>query len=112
MPQPRQWYLLLHTPGPAVADAQSVFDHPGIEQHYAFLERRAADGTLIAAGPLADRRGEGMTILAASSMEQARRLAEEDDQSVVAGVLRVTLRPWQVVLAPGLPSDEADLERH
>ena len=101
MPEPREWYVLLHTPGPAVTAGQSVFDHPGIGEHYAFLRRRVADGSLVAAGPLADRAGDGMTVLAAPSIDEARRLAEEDDQSVVAGVLRVALRPWQVLMAPG-----------
>lgn len=102
MPQPRRWYVLLHTPGPAVDDRQSVFDHPGIQEHYAFLQRRAEDGTLVAAGQLADRDGDGMTILVVSSPERARQLAEDDDQSVVVGVLQVTVRPWRVLMAPAL----------
>ncbi len=98
----RTLYVLRHRPGPAVADRQSVFDHPGIADHLAFLRRRMADGSLVAAGPLGEGSGEGMTVLAASSLEAARRLAETDDQSVLAGVLTVDVHDWQVAMDPGL----------
>lgn len=100
MSDARTWYVLLHRRGPAVADGQPVFDHPGIGEHFAFLQRRQSDGTLIAAGPLADADGEGMTVLSAGSLEEARRLAELEDRSVADGVLTVTVRPWTVVMAP------------
>jgi uncharacterized protein YciI len=53
---------------------------------------------LIAAGPLTDVAGEGMTVLAAPSLREAIRLANVDDQSVVNGILQVTVRPWHVVM--------------
>lgn len=91
------WYVLAHRPGTAVTDG-NVFEHPGIGEHYAFLGRLRESGALIAAGPLTDVDGEGMTILAASSLDEAVRLATEDDQSVVNGVLQVTVRPWHVMM--------------
>lgn len=99
MADPQQWFVLLHRPGPAVNVGTSVFDHPGITGHYAFLQRRSEDKSLIAAGPLLDADGEGMTILTVDSEQLARQLAEQDDQSVRDGVLTVTVRPWQVVMA-------------
>lgn len=98
--EPRSWFLLLHVPGPAIPDGGSAFDHPDIAEHYAFLQRRAADGTLIAAGPLADQDGAGATVLAAESLAEAERLATHDDQAVMRGVLTVRVRPWTVMLAP------------
>ena len=98
---PRIWYVLLHTRGPAVDEGQSVFEHPGIGEHYAFLQRRATAGELVAAGPLTDEPGSGMTVLALPDLDTATRLATEDDQAVVTGVLRVQVRPWQVVMARG-----------
>lgn len=91
------WYVLTHRPGPAVTDG-NVFDHPGIGEHYAFLGRLRESGLLIAAGPLTDVSGEGMTVLIAPSLEEAVRLATEDDGSVVDGILQVTVRPWHVVM--------------
>lgn len=98
MTEPRTWYVLLHRAGPAVQPGQSVFDHPGIAEHYAFLQQIAA-GELIAAGPLADVDGDGMTVIEAGSLPAATELAESD-ASVRAGVLTVSVRPWRVMLAP------------
>jgi uncharacterized protein YciI len=58
-------------------------------------------GYLVAAGPLTDRAGEGMTVLrlpGAGRLEAATRLATEDDTSVAGGFLDVTVRPWQVMM--------------
>jgi uncharacterized protein YciI len=99
MTEPRNWFLLLHTPGPG-AEGVSVTEQPLFAEHFAFLQRMIAADFLIAAGPLADSEGDGLTVISAPSLEEARRLAEQDDQSVVGGLLAVTVRPWQVVLAP------------
>jgi hypothetical protein len=72
-----QWFALLHTPGPALPAGQSVFDHPGFAEHFAFLQRLAADGLLVAAGPLTDSDGDGLTVIRAESAEQAQQLAEQ-----------------------------------
>jgi len=94
------WFVLQHRAGPAVVAGTSLFDHhPGFAEHGAFLRRRVADGTLIAAGPLADADGEGMTVLRAESLEAAVALATEDDRSVAAGVLTVAVRPWRVLMS-------------
>jgi uncharacterized protein len=95
---PPTWFVLNHTKGPAVPDGEGVFDQPGISEHYAFLQRRLAAGELVAAGPLPDLPGEGMTVLSVASFEEAQRLAREDDQAVVTGVLDVVVRPWKVVM--------------
>lgn len=95
----RTWYALLHRPGPAVEAGRSVFEHPGFADHVAFLQRLAAAGTLLLAGPLTDVDGDGMTVIVADSLPAAVALAESDD-SVRAGVLSVTVRPWQVRMAP------------
>ena len=97
----RDWFVLLHAPGPAVPDGSRISEHPGFGEHVAFLRRRAADGSLVAAGPLGDADGEGMTVLRVATVAEARRLAEEDDRAVADGVLRVTVRPWHVLMAPG-----------
>jgi uncharacterized protein YciI len=95
------WVALVHRPGPSAPHGGSVFDDPRFADHVAFLARMRAAGYLVAAGPLPDEPGEGMTILrlpGADQMEEATRLAIEDDVSVVAGLFTVSIRPWQVVL--------------
>ena len=56
------WAVLAHTPGPA-AVAGSIFGQPLFAEHVAFLQRMAAQGHLVAAGPLLDVPGAGMTVL-------------------------------------------------
>jgi uncharacterized protein YciI len=96
------WVALLHRPGPAAPAAGTVMQDPRFADHVAFLARMHEKGYLVAAGPMLDAEGEGMTILRLPGTGQlgtATRLATHDDASVVAGLLAVTVRPWQVMLA-------------
>jgi len=95
------WVALLHRPGPAAPPDGTVFDDPRFAEHAAFLTRMRDAGYLVAAGPLTDALGEGMTILrlpGADQLEQATRLATQDDTSVAGGFFTVTVRPWQVMM--------------
>jgi uncharacterized protein YciI len=98
------WVALLHRPGPAAPVNGSLFSDPRFGQHVAFLNRMHEAGYLVAAGPLTDAAGEGMTILrlpGAGQLAEATRLATEDDASVAGGFLAVTVRPWQVMMTAG-----------
>jgi uncharacterized protein YciI/uncharacterized protein YndB with AHSA1/START domain len=95
------WVALLHRPGPAAPADGSVFDDPRFADHVAFLTRMREAGYLVAAGPFADRDGDGMTILrlpGTNQVDRAAQLATEHDASVAAQFLTVTVRPWQVVM--------------
>jgi uncharacterized protein YndB with AHSA1/START domain/uncharacterized protein YciI len=95
------WVALLHRPGPAAPTGPAIFGAPGFADHVAFLGRMNDAGYLVAAGPLADEVGSGMTILrlpGADRLVDATKLATTDDASVVAGFFTVAVRPWQVVL--------------
>jgi uncharacterized protein YndB with AHSA1/START domain/uncharacterized protein YciI len=94
--EPTDWYVLLHQPGPALPGGQSVFEHPDFAEHVAFLKRLAKYGLLVAAGPLADQVGSGMTVVRAAPDLDVQRLATEDDLSVVRGLLSVQVAPWLV----------------
>jgi uncharacterized protein YndB with AHSA1/START domain/uncharacterized protein YciI len=94
------WVALVHRPGPAAADGP-VFAQPQFREHVGFLGRMAASGYLVAAGPLTDTDGEGMTILRVpgpDGLAEATRLATQEDPSVVSGFFTVTVRPWNVQL--------------
>jgi uncharacterized protein YciI len=95
------WVALWHRPGPAAPGQGLLFDDPRFANHVAFLEHMRDAGYLVAAGPLTDAAGEGMTVLrlpGPGQVERATQLATEQDASVVAGFLSVTVRPWQVML--------------
>ncbi len=94
------WVALLHRPAdPSVAGA--VFADPRFRDHVAFLQRMAEAGYLVAAGSLADRAGQGMTVLrlpGPDRLEEATQLATVDDASVASGFFTVEIRPWSVML--------------
>ncbi len=95
------WVALLHQPGPAAPAEGTIFDDPRFAWHVEFLGRMREAGYLVAAGPLPDEPGAGLTVLrlpGAGQAEKARKLATEDDQAVARGLLAVTVRPWQVLL--------------
>ncbi len=95
------WVALLHTPGPNGPTGSSLFESAGFADHLAFLGRMSDAGYLVAAGPLPDADGAGMTILrlpGAGRLEEARRLAMDDDVSVASGFFLCQVRPWQVML--------------
>jgi uncharacterized protein YciI len=94
------WVALLHRPGPAAPDGPLLAD-PRFGEHAAFLGRMHEAGYLVAAGPLTDADGEGMTILrlpGPGQFDRAVKLATQDDVSVASGFFAVTVRPWQVML--------------
>ena len=95
------WVALLHRPGPDAPPDGAVFDDPRFAEHVAFLHRMHDAGHLVAAGPLTDNPGHGMTILClpgADQLVQATQLATQEDKSVAAGLLAVTVRPWNVIM--------------
>jgi uncharacterized protein YciI len=98
------WVALLHRPGPAAPEGAALFGDPRFAEHVAFLTRMRDAGYLVAAGPLTDVPGEGMTILrlpGAGQLGRATELATKDDSSVASGFFTVTVRPWQVMFQAG-----------
>jgi uncharacterized protein YciI len=95
------WVALVHRPTDLSDGGTAVMADERFGDHLAFLGQMADTGYLVAAGPLADRPGEGMTILrlpGPDRLEEATRLATRDDVSVATGFLTVEVRPWSVVL--------------
>jgi uncharacterized protein YndB with AHSA1/START domain/uncharacterized protein YciI len=95
------WYALVHTPGPELTGDESIFEHPAFAEHLAFLERLRERGLLVAAGPVAPDRGEGMTVIRVLPEHgdlDVEALATTEDQSVATGHLQVEVRPWSVRL--------------
>lgn len=98
-PDVGHWYALRHTPGPALADGESIFASPAFSEHLGFLERLDQLGLLVAAGPLSDAEGAGMTVvrvLPEHGDVDIYELATSDDRAVAEGYLVVDVRPWAV----------------
>jgi uncharacterized protein YciI len=95
------WVALLHRPADPSPGGEAVMADQRFADHLAFLRRMHDAGYLVAAGPLADRPGEGMTVLrlpGADRLEEAVLLATRDDVSVATGFFTVEVRPWRVVM--------------
>lgn len=94
-----EWFALCHSPGPALDEGESIFAHAAFGEHVAFLQRLEERGLLVAAGPLSDADGEGMTIvriLPGHSDVNIYELATSDDRCVAEGYLQVEVKPWAV----------------
>ena len=98
-PDVGEWFALCHSAGPALADGESIFGHAAFGEHVAFLQRLEERGLLVAAGPLPDAAGEGMTIvrvLPEHGDVDIYELATIDDRCVADGYLEVEVKPWAV----------------
>jgi uncharacterized protein YciI len=101
--EPATWAALLFTPAEDGAGA-AVFEDDRFPGHRTFLSQMEEAGYLIAAGPMLDEDGAGMTIL---RLPGEGRLAEIEqlartDTSVSSGLFEVAVRPWRVFFAPGV----------
>ena len=95
-----RWFALLHRPGPALRAGESIFEHPAFGEHVAFLRRLKDQGLLVAAGPLPDEDGAGMTVVRVPANRldvDIHQLATVDDLCVAGGYLTVQVRPWSVM---------------
>ena len=101
-PQPCTWVALMHRAGPQAPKDHSLFEDPRFADHVRFLARMNEEGYLVAAGPLLDELGAGMTILrlpGQDRLEEAEQLARTEDLSVKNGFFEVSVRPWQVMMS-------------
>jgi uncharacterized protein YndB with AHSA1/START domain/uncharacterized protein YciI len=95
--RPETWLVLAAAPGPRWDPALPPREQDGIEQHWAFVDRLAALGVLVGAGPLPGRPGHGQTVVRGLDRAEAERLATTTDQAVTSGLLTVEVVPWLVV---------------
>jgi uncharacterized protein YciI len=90
------WVALIHHPSGGLGSA--AFTDERFPEHVGFLHQMREQGYLVAAGPLGDEAGAGMTILklpGADRLADATALATTDP-IVVEGLFTVDVRPWEV----------------
>lgn len=101
-PKTDTWVALMHRPGPEAPADESIFEDPRFGEHLQFLSRMHDAGYLVAAGPMLDETGAGMTILrlpGQGRLDEARRLATTEDPSVTGRFFDVSVRPWRVMIS-------------
>jgi uncharacterized protein YciI/uncharacterized protein YndB with AHSA1/START domain len=101
--EPTTWAALFFTP----AEGQgAVFEDERFAGHIAFLNEMEEAGYLVAAGPLLDDDGSGMTVLKLPGEDRIDEIAQlaSEDASVASGLFNARVRPWRVFFAPGVRS--------
>ncbi|MEZ5129220.1 MAG: SRPBCC domain-containing protein [Micropruina glycogenica] len=93
------WFALLHTSN--LTPELSVFADDRFAGHVAFLQWLDGRGWLVAAGPLGDQDGAGLTVarVPGDKVGELVEAAHQQDASVAEGLFDVLVRPWQVRLA-------------
>lgn len=94
----KQLFVLFHSRGAAWDPAAEFMQQPGIEAHIAFMRGLTERGVMALGGPFAgdDATGMvGMTVIAVADAGEAERVAQED-RSIEAGLIKVSVRPWMV----------------
>lgn len=104
-------FVLIHRPGPRWLRDVPFPEQPGIMDHITFMGRLDEEHRLILGGPFddewtgsSDTTPVGMAIIEASDMEEADLLAGSDE-SIKAGLLTVTVRPWRPRMGSALPAE-------
>jgi len=84
------------------ADSPTDAEIEAMSQHFSYLKRLLAEGTLFLAGPCTDA-AFGIVIFDAGSLEEAQTITAADP-AVVAGVVSVELHEFRISLIRNLIS--------
>jgi uncharacterized protein YciI len=92
-----QWTYFLVPPRSTFAEDASEFESAKMREHFDYLERLLAEGTLIMAGRTQDQPPIGIAVFEAPDEDAARSIVASDP-AVAAGVVRGELHPYSVAL--------------
>jgi uncharacterized protein YciI len=95
------YYVAIYVRGPKYRTTESPEDTAHRRRHLAFIRAMIEQKKYLLAGPLTDGGDkQGLAIVAAASMEEAKRIAE-GDPTVAAGHMAIELHP---AMLPSLAS--------
>ena len=86
-----QYYLILHTPGPAWIEGKG-FHEQRLMEHGAYIHSQYKQGVVIEGGPFLDHSG-GLAIIKVEDEAQADEFTRQDP-AVQTGVFTAEKRPW------------------
>ncbi|HYN88214.1 MAG TPA: YciI family protein [Ardenticatenaceae bacterium] len=98
--QIRQFLYRFEPVRPEMVDNPDLWTEDDVrlaEEHFAYLERATAAGTLLLAGRCLDGEGPAIVIVEARSEDEARRFME-NDPFVSGGFARAYLHPFRAPL--------------
>ncbi len=95
-----EWIYFLHPPREDFAATMTDEERAVWSEHFEYLVRLLADGTLVVAGPTLGTVNTGLVVFEAPDEAAAERLVETDPV-VEAGFARAELRPFRLSLLRG-----------
>lgn len=98
LPRMQQLFVLFHSPGPKWDHAIGFMEQTGVGEHVTFMRSLTARALMVLGGPFDDgdaKAAVGMAVITAQDIAAAKRVALEDG-SVASGLIRVSVRPWNV----------------
>lgn len=103
-----EWLYFLLPPRDDFAETMTEDEQRAFDEHFAYMEKLLAEGTLVLAGPTLGPANTGLCIFEAEDGEAAREIMEADPP-VAQGLVRGQLRPFRIVHLRGrdeaVPSD-------
>lgn len=95
-----EWIYFLHAPREHFASTMTPDEEAVFARHFEHLQRLAADGVLVLAGPTLGAVNTGINVFEAPDEDAARALMASDP-AIAEGVATGELRPFRVSLLRG-----------
>lgn len=95
-----EWIYFIHAPREDFVDTMTEEEDRVWGEHFEWLKKLLAEGTLILAGPTLGRTNTGIAVIETADEATARRIMEEDP-TIASGIARGELRPFRVALLRG-----------
>jgi uncharacterized protein YciI len=93
------YFVVIRDAGPAWTHGKGVLEQPGVEEHAAFMNTLADDGTLLFAGPLAGTeqdRIRALLIMNAKSESDIHDHMAADPWAQTQRLVTTSVEPWNL----------------
>jgi uncharacterized protein YciI len=95
-----EWIYFIHAPRERFGETMTEREQQVWGEHFEYLKRLLADGTLILAGPTLGQINTGIAVFEAPDEDAAREIMS-NDPIFVSGIARLELRPFRAALLRG-----------
>ena len=95
-----EWIYFIHAPRENFGATMTDDERAVWDEHFALLQRRMAEGTLILAGPTLGPINTGICVFDAPDEDAARAYMDEDP-TISSGIARGELRPFRAAFLRG-----------
>ena len=93
------YFAVTRTAGPAWADGKGTFEQPDVNDHAAFMNTLAEQGSILFGGPLAGTehgRIRALLIMDVADEAEVHRLLADDPWAVAERVVVVSVEAWNL----------------